>query len=118
MALMTVTKHNEQGKDHRSQPRWSAGKKTEAVLRLLRAHGLLARSGRAGGVVRGRTTARSSPSGPSRAGAPSAAAWSWSSGWRWPTPPSSAAGSSAAPDPLPLGWPTPPQAVTTYWRRT
>jgi transposase-like protein len=36
MALMTVHNHNEQGKDHRSQPRWSAGKKTEAVLRLLR----------------------------------------------------------------------------------
>jgi hypothetical protein len=41
MALMTVNKHNEQGKDHWAQPRWSAGKKTEAVLRLLRAHGLL-----------------------------------------------------------------------------
>src|SRR5215218_6564418 len=36
MALMTVNNHNEQGKDHRSQPRWSAGKKTDAVLRLLR----------------------------------------------------------------------------------
>jgi hypothetical protein len=24
MALMTVNNHNEQGKDHRSQPRWSA----------------------------------------------------------------------------------------------
>jgi transposase len=36
MTLMTVNHHNEQGKDLRSQPRWSAGKKTEAVLRLLR----------------------------------------------------------------------------------
>jgi len=36
MTLMTVNNHNEQGKDHRSQPRWSAGKKTDAVLRLLR----------------------------------------------------------------------------------
>ena len=35
MALMTVNNHDEQGKDHRSQPRWSAGKKTDAVLRLL-----------------------------------------------------------------------------------
>lgn len=34
MALMTVNNHNEQGKDHGSQPRWSAGK-TEVVLRLL-----------------------------------------------------------------------------------
>jgi transposase len=36
MALMTVNNHNEQGKDHRAQARWSAGKKTEVVLRLLR----------------------------------------------------------------------------------
>jgi transposase-like protein len=36
MTLMTVNNHNEQGKDRRSQSRWSAGKKTEAVLRLLR----------------------------------------------------------------------------------
>ena len=36
MALMAVNNHYEQGKDHRAQPRWSAGKKTEAVLRLLR----------------------------------------------------------------------------------
>ena len=36
MALMSVDNHNEQGKDHRSQPRWSASKKTEAVLRPLR----------------------------------------------------------------------------------
>ena len=36
MTLMSVNNSNEQGKDHRSQPRWSAGKKTEAVLRLLR----------------------------------------------------------------------------------
>jgi hypothetical protein len=32
---MTVNDHNEQGKDYRSQPRWSAGK-TDAVLGLLR----------------------------------------------------------------------------------
>jgi transposase-like protein len=32
--------HNEQGRDHRSQPRWSAGKKTDAVLRLLRGESL------------------------------------------------------------------------------
>jgi hypothetical protein len=36
MTLMTVNNHNEQGKDHRAQPRWSAGKNTVAVLRLLR----------------------------------------------------------------------------------
>jgi transposase len=36
MTLMMVNNHNEQGKDHRSQPRWSAGKKTDVVLRLLR----------------------------------------------------------------------------------
>ena len=36
MTLMTVNNHDEQGKDFRSQPRWSAGKKTEVVLRLLR----------------------------------------------------------------------------------
>ena len=40
MALMTVNNHNGQGKDHRSQPRWSAGKKTDAVLRLLRGESL------------------------------------------------------------------------------
>jgi transposase len=40
MTLMTVNNHNEQGKDYRSQPRWSAGKKTEAVLRLLRGESL------------------------------------------------------------------------------
>jgi transposase-like protein len=39
MALMTVNNH-EPGKDHRSQPRWSAGKKTEGVLRLLRGESL------------------------------------------------------------------------------
>jgi transposase len=36
MALMTVNNHDEQGKDYRAQPRWSAGKKADAVLRLLR----------------------------------------------------------------------------------
>jgi transposase-like protein len=40
MTLMTVNDHNEQGKDHRSQPRWSAGKKTDVVLRLLRGESL------------------------------------------------------------------------------
>src|SRR5215216_7943504 len=40
MALMTVNNHDEQGKDYRSQPRWSAGKKTDAVLRLLRGESL------------------------------------------------------------------------------
>src|SRR5918911_3540733 len=40
MTLMSVNNHNEQGKDHRSQPRWSAGKKTDAVLRLLRGESL------------------------------------------------------------------------------
>ena len=36
MTLMSVNNPNEQGKDSRSQPHWSAGKKTDAVLRLLR----------------------------------------------------------------------------------
>jgi len=40
MTLMTVNNHGEQGRDHRSQPRWSAGKKTDAVLRLLRGESL------------------------------------------------------------------------------
>jgi transposase-like protein len=40
MTLMTVNNHDEQGKDHRSQPRWLAGKKTDAVLRLLRGESL------------------------------------------------------------------------------
>jgi transposase-like protein len=35
MTLMTVNNHDEQGKDHRSRPRWSAGKKMDVVLRLL-----------------------------------------------------------------------------------
>jgi len=42
MPVMTV--HNEDqhdpGGDHRSRPRWSAGKKTDAVLRLLRGESL------------------------------------------------------------------------------
>jgi transposase-like protein len=37
---MTVNNHKEQGRDHQSQPRWSAGKKTDAVLRLLRGESL------------------------------------------------------------------------------
>src|SRR5919197_4742213 len=40
MTLMTVNNHDEQDKDHRSQPRWSAGKKMDAVLRLLRGESL------------------------------------------------------------------------------
>ena len=38
MPVMTVNNQNphEQTGDHRSRPRWSAGKKTDAVLRLLR----------------------------------------------------------------------------------
>ena len=31
---MSVNDPNEQGKDYRSQPRWWAGRKTDAVLRL------------------------------------------------------------------------------------
>jgi transposase len=37
---MTVNNHDEQGKDYRSQPRWSAGKKMDVVLRLLRGESL------------------------------------------------------------------------------
>jgi hypothetical protein len=33
--LMTVNNHDEQARIYRSQPRWSAGKKADAVLRLL-----------------------------------------------------------------------------------
>jgi transposase len=40
MTLMTVNNQDGPGKDHRSQPRWSAGKKLEAVLRLLRGESL------------------------------------------------------------------------------
>jgi hypothetical protein len=40
MALMTVNNHNEQGKDYRSQPRWSAGKKTDAAWATLTSNGL------------------------------------------------------------------------------
>jgi hypothetical protein len=40
MTLMSVNNHDEQGKGLRSQPRWSAGKKTEVVLRLLRGESL------------------------------------------------------------------------------
>src|SRR5215208_6247955 len=38
MPVMTVNNENqhEQAGDHRARPRWSAGKKLEAVLRLLR----------------------------------------------------------------------------------
>ncbi len=40
MTLMTVSNHDGQGKDYWSQPRWSAGKKTEVVLRLPRGESL------------------------------------------------------------------------------
>jgi hypothetical protein len=41
---MAVNNENQQTGDHRSQPRWSAGKKMEAVLRLLRGEPLEALS--------------------------------------------------------------------------
>src|SRR6266511_3742812 len=37
---MSVNNSNEQGKDCWSQPRWSAGKQTDAMLRLLRGESL------------------------------------------------------------------------------
>jgi transposase len=37
---MTVNNHNKQGMDPRAQPRWSAGKKMDVVLRLLRGESL------------------------------------------------------------------------------
>ena len=40
MTLMSVNNHDEQGKNNWSQPRWSAGRKTEVVLRLLRGESL------------------------------------------------------------------------------
>ena len=42
MPVMAVNDENrhEQTRDYRSRPRWSAGKKTEAVLRLLRGESL------------------------------------------------------------------------------
>jgi transposase len=42
MVLMTVNNDNQQGggQQDRAQPRWSAGKKTDAVLRLLRGESL------------------------------------------------------------------------------
>ena len=36
MPVMAVNNQNQQTGDYRSRPRWSAGKKMEAVLRLLR----------------------------------------------------------------------------------
>src|SRR4029450_8967301 len=75
MALMTGDNHNEQGKDHRSQPRWSAGKKTEVVLRLLRGESLeeLSRELR---VEAHRLGAwRGEFPGAGRAGAPRLSAW-------------------------------------------
>src|SRR5215212_9467834 len=40
MQQCPVNNHDEQGKDFRSRPRWSVGKKTEVVLRLLRGESL------------------------------------------------------------------------------
>jgi hypothetical protein len=40
---MTVNNPQQQGKDHRSQPRWSAGKMMDVVLRLLRGESLAGR---------------------------------------------------------------------------
>jgi hypothetical protein len=40
MALMTVNSRNERGKGYRWQPRWSAGKRMDVVLRLLRLESL------------------------------------------------------------------------------
>jgi transposase len=42
MPVMAVNNENRHGQagDHRSRPRWSAGKKMEAVLRLLRGESL------------------------------------------------------------------------------
>jgi hypothetical protein len=36
MPVMAVNNQNQQAGDYRSRPRWSAGKKMDAVLRLLR----------------------------------------------------------------------------------
>src|SRR5688500_12771199 len=46
MPVMTVDNEDQHahGGDHRSRPRWSAGKKTDAVLRLLRGEPLEALS--------------------------------------------------------------------------
>src|SRR4029453_8970171 len=44
MPVMAVNNENQQTGDHRSRPRWSAGKKMEAVLRLLRGEPLEALS--------------------------------------------------------------------------
>jgi hypothetical protein len=51
MAVMTVNNENqhEQTGDYRSRPRWSAGKKMEAVLRLLRGEPLEVLSRELGG---------------------------------------------------------------------
>jgi hypothetical protein len=59
MAVHNENQHEEAG-DHRSRPRWSAGKKMEAVLRLLRGESrMISRNGHAGVVsIRGRSDAR------------------------------------------------------------
>ena len=44
MPVMAVNNENQQTGDYRSRPRWSAGKKTDAVLRLLRGEPLEALS--------------------------------------------------------------------------
>jgi transposase len=44
MPVMTVNNENQQTGDYRSRPRWSAGKKMDAVLRLLRGESLEALS--------------------------------------------------------------------------
>jgi hypothetical protein len=57
MAVTVVNNQNqhEQAGDYRSRPRWSAGKKTDAVLRLLerRAAGDTAARARSGGAPAG-----------------------------------------------------------------
>ena len=60
MTLMTVNNHDEQSKDFRAQPRWSAGKKTEVVLRLLRGESLeeLSRELQGRGASAGRLAGR------------------------------------------------------------
>ena len=62
MPVMAVNNENqhEQAGDYRSRPRWSAGKKTDAVLRLLRGEPLeaLSRELRGGGAPAGRLARR------------------------------------------------------------
>jgi hypothetical protein len=62
MPVMAVNNENQHGQasDYRSRPRWSAGKKMEAVLRLLRGEPLETLS-------RGRTWPRSATGSPTLA---------------------------------------------------